>query len=171
MKPGRLERVLLKHGTALFMTFMLAAVVPLLAYQTEFNAPFDLAFKTLTVPIVALCFYVYRFHMPQFRAESSTLKGVMLTALFAALIVLMSGSYVLLANAWGPGQREILLEGRITELYVHRGRHTTSYLVTLVVADGSSTQVEVQEDEFARLRVGGRYSQPWTVGALGILYR
>ncbi len=171
MKIGRLETFLKKHGSWLIMAFMLTAVAPLYMYKSEFNTPFKFAFTFLTIPICALSFYVYLFQMPQYRSKTSVTKGSFMTLLFAAIAVLMSGGYVLLANACGPGQSETFVRGKIVDMSITRGRHSTSHLVTIDDTNGNNIKIEVTRQEYEQLAVGQRYSQTWRVGWLGLLYQ
>ena len=166
-----MEQLLRKYGGYLFLAYALGSLVPLLAYDTESNAPFVWAFKYLSVVITGLCFYAFIFKMPSYQLRVGAIRGSLFTLMVSALLVLMSGGYVILANALGPSQREILIQGRISSLSVSSGRRSKSYQVSIAEANGRHITFEITRTEYDQLAIGQPYSQYWKVGSLGILYK
>jgi len=171
MKRRNLEELLQRHGKAVFAAYMLLSGVPLFIYKTEFHEPFNVAFSLLGPPILLCSFFVYLYKMPAFRAKVGMLKGSLSTLLYASVMLFMSTGLVTLANALGPGQHKSVLDGQVVDLSVSHVRSSTHYLVTVRTASGKDTQFEVSGEEYAQLSLGQHYSQTWTVGSLGILYK
>jgi hypothetical protein len=167
-----IEMVLRKHGDSLFLVFVVIAFVPMYLYELEFNQPFIFAFKYLTIPVFAITFYVFWYKMPKWRREVGALKGVAMTFLVAASITLMSGAYVIGANAWVGQQKNIRISGEITKLDTVRGSRTTSYQVTVTnIENGQVKKLDVNERVYLKLKLGDAYSEPWVVGSLDLIYR
>jgi hypothetical protein len=70
----------------------------------------------------------------------------------------------------GPGQRESLVQGKVVDHFITRGR-STSYVVTVACDNGKRVKLEITATEYSQLEIGQKYSQYWKIGSLGLLYR
>ena len=169
----RLEYFLKKHGDKSFGLFMVISIVPLMMYETVLNSSFVWAFKYLSVPIVIICFYVYFKRIPNLRRESGELKGITLTTVVAAMLLLMSGGFVLGFNNFIGPQSDFQLSGSVVKLDTYESTKAgTSYYVFIKTIDtGKTLKLDVSKKNYTALKVGDFYSEPWKKGSLGLLYK
>lgn len=165
------ELLLRKYGTGAFITFALLGVFPLFAYECEANAPFFFALKYLFLPALAMGLYMFWFKTPSFRARMGDVKGTLWTALLAVLMTLSATGYVLLVNAIGPGQSNVMIQGVVYDLHVSHGRRVTSWYATIRTREGRAIRFELSRAHYERLQAGQPYAETWKVGTLGLLYR
>lgn len=157
-------------GGRLLLGYVLIGLVPMFIYETELDASFILAIKYLSAPIVILSGYIYLFKMPSYRSETSRVVGIFVTLTLAALLTLMSGSYLLIINAFGPSQSELTVQGNVTKKETS-GRNSTRYKVTVTEMSGRQITLDISLREYDQLVMGQTYSQTWKRGSLGLLYR
>ena len=159
--------------TIVFIAFALGSLVPLLAMETEFNAPFYLAFTYLTWPIVILTFVVI-FKKPHWffkKGELKAWKQVLAAVAMSALLTLFSASYLSLVNAFLPPQKRIVIEGTIVRKF-KTGKNQSKRVVVLdtVNPTGKPYRFHVAMADYDRLSVGAPYKKTFTRGGLGIIY-
>ena len=167
---SQLEKFLQRRGGILFATYVLFGGAALSVYRTLDDANFAFAFKYLSAPILLLSFYVYLFKMPGWRAKQGPVKGPLFTLCFSLLLIATSAGYVSIVNAFGPGQRNVIIQGKISELSTTHSRRT-SYWVTVVDKSGKSKEFRVTRGEYDTLAVGEQYSARWKLGSLGMIYK
>jgi hypothetical protein len=167
------ERIIQKHGENFFFAYIIIAVVPLFIYEIEVDAPFIFAFNNLSVPILALAFYIYLAMMPEWRQKAGKVKGIGFTLMFAGLFIIMSGGYVILFNALVGTQQEQKIEGKVVKLDTSSSSESkTSYHVSVKNGiTGRVIELTIPESTYSHLEVGHLYSQMWKVGSLGLLYK
>lgn len=168
---SQLEEFFEKRGDVLFGGYALLGGVAFCAFRTLDNANLAFAFKYLSAPILLLGYYVYFFKMSKFRAKEGPIKGPLLTLCCSLLLITVSAGYVSVANAFGPGQRNITIQGRITELKTLQHRRGKTHNVVLEGKSGKSMTLKVPLAEYNTLAVGQQYSARWKIGSLGMLYR
>ncbi|MBC3807810.1 hypothetical protein H8K52_10690 [Undibacterium seohonense] len=168
--PTSFEWFLRQQGGRLLLVNALISLIPLFIYEGELDASFILALKYLSAPIFILSVYIYLFKMPSYRSETSRIMGIFVTLAVAALLTVMSGSYLLIINAFGPSQSELAVQGNVTKKEIS-GRNSTRYKVTLTDINGRQITLDVSFKEYDQLVVGQMYSQRLKVGSLGLLYR
>jgi hypothetical protein len=138
-------------------------------YDMDAIAPMMLAAKFLGIPIAAFLLYLSLFKGPPDSAGNRIVLCFL--ALLATLfLVVVSSGYIVLANAWGPWQRETLVQGRIVSLR-DTGYKVRRHEVAIVDASGRRIYLDVDWAEYHQLSVGDTYSQRWKIGTLGILYK
>lgn len=111
-----MEYYLKKYGDWAFLVYILVGVAPTFMYDTILNESYDWAFKFLSLPIGALCFYVYLFKVPKYRRKAGKVKGFLWTSMIAAMLIFISGGYVMGLNAMVGEQQQVQLTGEIVEL-------------------------------------------------------
>lgn len=165
------EKFLIKHGTHIFLAYMLIALVPIIMFQIELDKPFILGFKYLSLPVTLIVFSIYWFALPNWKKENNLFLGLLMSGLISLLIVLMSGSYLMGINAWIGKQRPYEISGKIIELEARDGSKYNSYFVTLENKDGSIKKLDVSENLYSNLTVGDNYTDVWKLGSLGLIYK
>jgi len=108
--------------------------------------------------------------MPRFRAKEGPIKGFLLTLLCSFLLISVSSGYVSVVNAFGPGQRDVIIQCKIAELKTLQHRRGMSYHVVLVNKNGKSMEFTVPPAEYNTFAVGQQYAARWKIGSLGMLY-
>ena len=168
-----LEFYLKKYGDWLFIIFAVVAIVPNYLYDTVLNAPYIWAFKYLSIPITVITFYIYFNKLPKFRREAGKFKGVAWTSLVAALLILMSGGYVLAFNAQIGSQEAVQLSGKVVELDTYKStKGGMSYYVYVSFPNSEEpTKFDVSKSHFNTFEVGAEFQEVWFLGSLDILYR
>jgi len=167
-----LEEVIRRHGENLFLIFTLGALAPLFFYETEFNKPFIFSFKYLSAPVLGVFFYISLTKMPAWNQEIGRVKALAWTFLCAAIFVLLSGGYVIAINALFGPQKNLIIEGVVSDLTVTRGSRGKSYHIA--VEDSETHEIKklvTTKREIELFRVGDHYAVTWKVGSLGILYK
>lgn len=166
------EKLLRKHGTKLFLGYMVGAVVSLVVYETEFDQAFLLAFEFPTVPIFVAASALFWFGLPGWKEEVDILKGGLLTLLAAALITRWSGAYLVGLNAWGGRQTEVRVQGEVTRKWIshgRRGRVESHHVTVRDPGTGEITRLRVDESVYERYEEGQRYDERWRIGSLGLI--
>lgn len=164
------EKIVIKQGDNIFLAYMLLALAPIFMFQIEFNKPFLLGFKYLSLPTAIIVFSVYWFAIPNWKRENSLFKGLLMSTITTLLVVLMSGAYLIGINAWIGPQEPYEISGNITHLEVSKGTKSTSYHVT-IDNDGVSKKLDVSFDLYSSLKVGEYYKDIWQKGSLGLIYK
>jgi len=148
---------------------MAVSLWPGLVIRSEFNAPFLIAFKYLSAPILAGCLWFGLRYKDVFVAackkKSDYWVGLIL---FPLLAVLFSGGLVLQANALIPPQKVVWLDGVVTRKEYLGGRWK-DYVVSINTQDGAK-RIVVSWREYEALQVGAHYHQKRRVGPFGFSY-
>lgn len=168
---SRLDKFLQKRGETLLVIYILLGGVLLCIFRTLHSANFAFAFKYLSAPILVLSFYIYFFKMKKVRAKEGPITGPLLTLFFTFILIAVSAGYVSAVNAFGPGQRDIIFHGKVTELKTMEHRRGMSYHVVLTNERGRSIELPLTRAEYETLAVGQRYATRWRLGSLGMLYK
>jgi len=168
---SQLEKFLEKRGDVLLVGYILLGAVALGIFRTLHDENLAFAFKYLSIPILLLSFYVYFFKMSRFRAKEGPIKGPLYTLGCVLLLITISAGYVSVVNAFGPGQRDITIQGRIAELKTEQHRRGKTYNVVLAGKGDRTLTLKVPLAEYNSLAVGQHYSARWKIGSLGMLYR
>ena len=167
-----MESTLRKIGDPLFFVFMIGAIIPIFIFESEFNEPYNLAFKYLSLPILILTFLLSKLLLPKWRSEVGPFKANGFTLLSALLFILLSGGYVIAFNALIGKQTPIMIEGSVTNKSKTIGSKSTSYQISINDKNsGKEIKVESTEKEYKNTEVGDTYSKKWVVGSLGLIYK
>ncbi len=168
-----MEFYLKKYGDWVFVVFAVVAVVPNYLYDTVLNAPYIWAFKYLTLPILFITFYVYFNKLPEYRRQAGIFKGFVWALMVAALLILLSGGYVLAFNAQVGSQEAVQLSGKVVALDTYKStKGGMSYYVYVSFPDSEEpTKFDVSKSHFNTFEVGSEFQELWFKGSLGILYR
>ena len=151
---------------------MIVGMIPVLTYETEFNTSFHLAFKYLSLPIILICLYVYFTKMPSWKRDVGKIKGLFWTLMVAASLILLSGGYVLGANALIGTQNTVEVKGEIAKLEkTISSKGGTSYIVSIKDNSNNLTKLRVSKEDFIGLKEGQLYQDYWFIGSLGLLYK
>jgi len=155
-----------RHGTTLFLSCMAVCLAPVFLIASEFNAPFIIAFKYLSVPIVLVSFYVGLNCREAFLALGTPRRVFWLCLVISTLMaILFSGGLVLGANALLPPQTEVVLEGTVTSKTT--GKY--DYHLHLQGTNGV-TAIEVSRGEYEAARMGSTYRGTRRIGPFGFSY-
>jgi len=155
-----------RHGTTLFLSCMAVCMAPVFLIASEFNAPFIIAFKYLSVPIVLVSFYVGLNCREAFLALGTPRRVFWLCLVISTLTaILFSGGLVLGANAVLPPQTEVVLEGTVTSKTT--GKY--DYYLHLQGTNGV-TAIEVSRGEYEAARMGSTYRGTRRMGPFGFSY-
>ncbi|MEP2652382.1 MAG: hypothetical protein ABJH06_10355 [Paraglaciecola sp.] len=167
-----MERIVRKYGDNLFFVYMIVGIIPVLIYETEFNTPFHLAFKYLSIPILSVCLYVYFFKIPNWKRNTGKIKGLCWTLMIAAMLILLSGGYILGVNSLIGTQTPTEVNGEIVKLEKNTSsKGGTSYIVSIKDNSNKLTKLLVSKDDFIGLKKGQLYQDTWFTGSLGLLYK
>jgi len=150
------------------------AAYSMLSIRTEFNLPFDLAFKYLTVPFLAAS-VLFVLKRPELFFKSRDLekwRQLLFAIMLGGFLTLISGPYVALANALLPPQRTIIVEGHIIEKFL-AGKHGESSVIVLDTknAYGKPYRFELSRKAYERTQIGDRYRNLLRQGGLGFVYK
>ncbi len=160
--------------TMLLFAYMLGALYPILRIKTEFNVPYNLAFKYLTIPLVIASF-IFVFKNPRLFIEQGEIKTWKLTLfsfMFGGLITLFSGPYIALINAVTPAQENVAIDGQVTDKFL-TGKYHDSPVVVLDVKDSFSEpyKFEINRRIYDNIRIGEKYKTVMRRGGLGFVYK
>ena len=151
---------------------MLACAFPYYWYHVDSAALSSLVFRYLALPVTIVVVLLCARFLPGWGDPSERFTSLLLTLLFAGTAIVLSGAYVVGLNAWLGQQQPVELSGEITDMRVAHGRVSTSWYVTFRDnATGQTYTLDVGESSFIGLERGDFYSEQWTRGSLGLLYR
>lgn len=161
--------------TLFFFAYMGGALYSILSITTEFNQPFILGFKYLSLPMFILsAFIVFKWPHAFIRRGGplKTWKLALFSLLFGGLLTLFSGPYLSLANAVMPPQEKVIVQGRVTGKF-KTGKYQRSRVVTLDTENdfGRPYKFYVSHNYFDRVRIGDIYKTTVNKGGLGFVYR
>ncbi|WP_198435493.1 hypothetical protein [Moritella sp. F3] len=168
-----MEYYLKKYGDWVFLVYILVGVVPTFMYDTILNESFIWAFKYLSFPIGILCFYVYLCKVPEYRRKAGKIKGLLWTSIIAAMLILISGGYVMGLNAMVGDQQQVQLTGEVVELDTYEStKGGMSYYVYIQTTHSNEpTKLDVSKKHFESLKVGDYFSESWSKGSFGLMYK
>lgn len=151
---------------------MITGVVPIFFYDTEFNEPYYVAFKYVSLPVLASSYFIALSFMPDWKKKSGVEIRILIPFLPAAFVILFLGGQLMAINALIGAQEEVMIGGKIVDMSINRGRSLVTYKVK--VMDAHTTRIrklEISIDEYKSYKVGDTYQQTWLKGSLGFIYR
>jgi hypothetical protein len=166
----RFVAFLKKYGTLLWLIFLFASFVPKFYVRTEYNAPFQWAFKFLSVPVVIACLWVGLRNKQEFQARSRGPASFWIGLILFPLLIILGCSGVATAlNMAIPPQTPIVLRGMVTNKFVTHGRNSTTYVVVVSGSLGVR-KLEMSQGEYDATEIGAPFSQERIMGPLGFTY-
>jgi len=139
--------------------------------ELPFGTGFDLALVYLGVPALAVAIFGGRWIGARFALISARAGALLVGAALFLWIVVLGQAYVVLANALMDAQRPVLYEGVVVEKLKTGFRGSDHILrVQVPAATRDVISMEVDEYDYARLKVGDRVTRPMVLGALQIPY-
>ncbi|WP_289031210.1 hypothetical protein [uncultured Paraglaciecola sp.] len=168
-----MEYYLKKYGDWAFLVYILVGVAPTFMYDTILNESYVWAFKYLSFPIGALCFYVYLCKVPEYLRKAGRVKGFLWASIITTMLILISGGYVMGLNAMVGEQQQVQLIGEIVELDTYEStKNGMSYYVYIQTTHANEpTKLDVSRKHFESLKVGDCFSEPWSKGSFGLMYK
>jgi len=165
-----LARFIAQHFKPLSFGYMAISFWPILIIRSEFNAPFLIALKYLSVPILAGCLWFGLRYKDEFIAICKTKPEYWFGLVFLPLLaVLFSGGLVLQANALIPPQKVFWLDGIVARKMVTGGNRSKSYVVYVNTQD-ERKKITVSRSAYEALQVGAYFNQKRRVGPFGFSY-
>ena len=168
--PATAQHTWYAIGLALFL-YALPFIHNLGCIDVPFNTGHDLALLYLGLPAAVVAIFGGRWIGTRIGWLSARAGALLAgTALFVWIVVL-GQAYVLLANALLSPQRPVLYEGVVVDK-LRSGFRERNYIlhVQLASATHDVISMEVNENEYSRLRVGDRVAKPMMLGALHVPY-
>lgn len=168
-----MELYLKKYGEWVFLVYILIGVAPTFMYDTILNESFIWAFKYLSIPFFVICFYVYLFLVPEYRRKSGIVKGVLWTSTITAMLLLISGGYVMGLNAMIGVPEEVTLTGKVVKLDTYKSTKGGMSYYVYIQSDitNERRKLDVSKSHYGSVRVGDQFSEMWFRGSLGLLYK
>jgi hypothetical protein len=165
--------LLVRHGGAFFITYLLAGIGLLIAIATPFNEAVGESLKWSATPIILLSIAFTRRYMRRIRQLSnrSSVSIWLYTLLTAAILSIMSWPYALLINASIGQSTSTEVGGTVQEKFVSKSRSTSFVLVTWSKQLNREIRLTVPEATYASTRLGSNYTECFYVGSLGFFYR
>jgi hypothetical protein len=155
-----------------FFSYAIIGLILISFYDFEYNEPFKLAAKWMSLPFAAICFYVLKF---EYKEKKIPIGGIFYGVFCFCVLVGYSGGYLALINSNFGIQEKVVLSGKVTDKRFTEGggRYNTGpkYYVKLTLEDGSLFEFEVSNYEFNNYDIGQTYNDQWRSGLLGLLYR
>ena len=139
--------------------------------ELPFGTGFDLALIYLGVPAFLVAIFGGRWIGARIALVSARAGALLVGAALFLWIVVLGQAYVVLANALMDAQRPVLYQGVIVDKLKIGFRGSDHILrVQLAAATRDVISLEVDEYDYARLKVGDRVTRPMVLGALQIPY-
>ncbi len=93
--------------------------------------------------------------------------------MIAAMLIFISGGYVMGLNAMVGEQQQVQLTGEIVELDTYEStKGGMSYYVYIQTTHTNEpTKLDVSKRHFESLKVGDYFSESWSKGSFGLLYK
>ena len=159
--------------TLFFFAYGFGAMYSMFSIATEFNLPFTLAFKYLTIPLLITSFiFVFKMSNLFFKnREIRKWKQILLSFVLCGIMTLLSGPYISLANALLQPQEKIIIEGHITDKFL-TGKHQESAVVVLDKNNslGEPYKFYASKNLYKQIKIGDDYRKELTRGGLGFVY-
>ena len=160
-----------KNKNIIVTAFLILGIIPIFLIETQHNVPFYFAFKFLLLPIIVLAFYIgIKYKNIFFSNDKLSIKNFLTIIAFTFVITLMSGSFISLINAIIPPQEKVIVEGTVIDKSELSGKRSKSKFITIKTTD-EKIKWEVDEQTYNSLQVGYTYSNVFTKGGLGIIYK
>jgi hypothetical protein len=153
---------------------LIAAFLHMMLYSTINDEAFLFTIKYIGIPIFAgyLSYMIYRLERQS--DETSGIQKIFSSLIFAAgasiLTSVIGISITLFINAHLGEQQTFLLQGKLVELRMSKGKSTT-YTATVLTPSGTSMVLDLLPKQYQAIKLGDEYAEPWQVGALGIRYQ
>ncbi len=158
-----------RFGTYFFFVYVFLSVYGMFWIKTEFNVPFHLAFKYLSLPIFACCYLVAFLFMPNWRRGRSKTALLIAPGIVGGLLLVFSAGYVIYANMIFGEQKTVIIRGTISGKST-TGSRFTEYVLGIRQQNGEILRLSIPKKEFERVGIGDEYSREMTRGGLGLLY-
>jgi len=168
-----MREVFQKYLYPLWPIFTFVIVVPGLFCSLTYNVPNEITsvtFKYLGLPLfVGFMYFGYKFLWD----DTCNHLIAILTGVLATFFLLMIFSgHVLWVNHLIGTQQIITLEGKIIDLDSGtRGRGGKPHIFIESQEARIKMKIAVSYSDFPNYQIGQMYSQKWTKGSLGIIYR
>lgn len=158
------------HPRLLLLVLLAITIWPFFFVRSEFNAPFLIAFKYLSAPIIASCLLIGWLIRKKLMAACKGHPWLWIGFIgFPFLMILWSAGPVLQANVLLPPQKEIQLEGIVVHKTTTRGLRTSGYIVDVRTQTGIK-RIEVSRQAYSAIQEGSHFRQQRWFGPLGFSY-
>ena len=139
--------------------------------ELPFGTGFDIALLYLGVPALVVAIFGGRWIGPRIALVSARAGALLVGAALFLWIVVLGQAYVVLANALMDAQRPVLYQGVIVDK-LKAGFRGSNHILRVQVAAATRDVIalEVNEYDYARLKVGDLVTRPMVLGALQIPY-
>ena len=139
--------------------------------ELPFGTGFDLALVYLGLPALIVAIFGGRWIGARIAFMSARAGALLVGAGLFVWIVVLGQAYVVLANALMDAQRPVLYEGVIVDK-LKSGFRGSNHILRVQVASAAKEVIsmEVNEYDYARLKVGEHVTKPMVLGGLQIPY-
>jgi len=151
-------------GIALFL-YALPFVHNLGCIELPFGSGYDLALLYLGLPAVLVAIFGGRWMAARIKRPALRVGALVVGAGLFVWLVVFGQAYIVLANALLSPQQRVTYEAVVVEKLSNN-----MLRVRPVAATNAVMSMEVNEQAYARLKVGDRVAKPMVIGALEIPY-
>ena len=153
------------HGNRLFYGYVILAAIFIAWIDTEFNAPYSMAFRYLTLPVTLIVYLITFLGMKSWVEENSRLMVIAWPAIVSLSILLLSGPYLAFANTLIGEQKPVHIEATIIDLH----RHGDTYSAEML-NESDTLRLHITKKEYNELKAGDSYTREMHEGGLGFMY-
>lgn len=150
------------------------SILAIISYDTEMEAPAYFTGKFFSLPIVICLLWVYLKKLKQ-PVSSLFNMGAFFFSIAAYLFTfLFVYGYVLLINDIFASNDQVIVQGKITDLYSNKtpsSNHTSYFLTVFDKNTNEEIKFNITASEFKTLTKGSMYTREWKKGFFGLLYR
>jgi len=160
-----------KYINVFWVFYCLVAIYPILNYSYEFNKPFYFTFKYVgllaTFIVLFTCIY-----------KAKKQKAIVVVANFieiamvGSFVTLMSTGYILAINANIGTQKVTCIEGKVIDKWKDKQSGlVTTFNLKIETTTKQNKVLNVSKSAYQKLHTDSIYSNCWTKGVFGLLYK
>ena len=155
----------LKINNVWIIGFILAAipsVLAMIAYDTEINAPAYFILKYFGLPIAVCLYWVYVKKLKQPISSLFNMATFFFTIAAYLFSYLFVYGYVLLINDALASDEQVIVQGKITDMYKNKSpssNHTSYYLMVFDENTNKEIKFVISSGDFGALSKGSLYTR------------